>query len=174
MIFGGRKKGEKTMSLYRTTMTPSILKKTGYTFTALKKTSIPEAMEIEPVEAGTLIPEPDRDFLAQCGYEYLIVQEGDNIHVVLKGVGFPPQYSAQQADVRIILPSGYPNAAVDVFRTSPVLALVNGNPPVGGTGRDNFDNKEWQVWSRHITWRIGVDNLRTFFRAIKKEIAKGI
>jgi hypothetical protein len=131
-------------------------------------------MENEPVEVETLIPEPDRDFLADCGYEYAIVQEGDNIHVILKGVGFPPQYSVQQADIRIILPSGYPNAAVDVFRTYPVLTLVNGAQPVGGTTRDNFDNKEWQIWSRHINWRIGMDNLRTFFRAIKKEIAKGI
>jgi hypothetical protein len=131
-------------------------------------------METKPIEVETLIPEPDRDFLADCGYEYLVVQEGDNVHVILRGVEFPPQYSALQADIRIILPSGYPNAAVDVFRTCPALNLVKGSSPVGATGRDNFDKKEWQVWSRHITWRIGVDNLRTFFRAIKKEIAKGI
>jgi hypothetical protein len=131
-------------------------------------------MENEPVDVETLIPEPDRDFLEECGYEYLVVQEGDNIHVILKGVGFPSQYSAQQADIRIILPSGYPNAAVDMFRTHPVLTLVNGNPPIGGTGSEDFDKKKWQVWSRHITWRVGVDDLRSFFRSIKKEIAKGI
>ncbi|MDR3714774.1 MAG: E2/UBC family protein [Puia sp.] len=131
-------------------------------------------METETIEVWTLIPEPDRDFLAVSGYEVAVLPGGDNIHVVFKAVKFPASYSAQQADVRIVLPSGYPNAAVDMFRTHPIITLANGELPVGGGGREEFASKTWQVWSRHIQWRTGIDDLRSFVRAIEKEIEKGI
>jgi|HubBroStandDraft_1064217.scaffolds.fasta_scaffold142212_2 hypothetical protein len=131
-------------------------------------------METKTIEAWTKIPEPDRDFLSVCGYAVTVVSEGNNIHVILHAMKFPASYSVQEADVRMVLPSGYPNAAVDMFHTLPVIFLANGAQPVGGGGRNVFDGETWQQWSRHIQWRTGIDDLRSFVRAIEKEIAKGI
>jgi hypothetical protein len=88
-------------------------------------------METKEIPIAQRIPETDRDFLAICGYSFTLAAEGNNIHVILHEFAFPEQYSLRQADLRILLPAGYPNAAVDMFRTWPILTLANAALPIG-------------------------------------------
>ena len=124
-----------------------------------------------------LIPEIDRDFLREKEYDFLIIPESGTTHLVIKNFSFPEPYNPRVADILIIIPAGYPNAALDMFWTRPDVKLVNGSWPTAADQPAVFRNETWQRWSRHFThapWRPGVDNVRTFLAVIKKDLEKGI
>jgi hypothetical protein len=121
-----------------------------------------------------LIPELDLEFLKEKNYTFEIIPLDGNIHLILKNFHFPELYSPNIADLLIILPSGYPNAALDMFRTFPDVKLTNGTWPNAASPHEVLNGKNWQSWSRHIVWRAGRDNLRSFVTAIKKELEKGL
>jgi hypothetical protein len=123
-----------------------------------------------------ILPEIDRDFLAEKGFNYTATDVGNSILVVLKEFAFPEAYNPRTADLLIVLPAGYPNANVDMFYTCPDVKLASGSWPLNCDGRVNYCGQEWQQWSRHfkVQWRQGVDSLRTFIASIRRELSKGI
>jgi hypothetical protein len=127
-------------------------------------------------EVEDLVPEVDRDFLAAKGYEYKAKRVGADVHIVIEHFPFPESYAPRLANLLVILPAGYPNANLDMFRTIPDVKLLNGNWPQNADNREVHDGVSWQRWSRHFksAWRQGVDNLRTFIASIKHELDKGI
>jgi hypothetical protein len=94
--------------------------------------------------------------------------------VIIRNFSFPEFYLPSIADLLIILPSGYPNAAVVMFRTNPDVKLANGSWPIAAEPHVMIHGINWQQWSRHIGWRVGRDNMQTFVAAIKKELQKGV
>jgi hypothetical protein len=120
------------------------------------------------------IPESDEEFLEEKGYNYRLVGSNADILIIIENFELPKAYTPTSATLLVVLPTGYPNAKVDMFFTRPDVKLANGNWPLNCTGRVTYNNQQWQQWSRHIEWRLGVDNLRSFFAAVKKELAKGI
>jgi len=131
-------------------------------------------MEVEEIE--DLLPEIDREFLASKGYKHRVKRVGQDIHVMIDDFSLPSAYTPQSATMLIILPAGYPNANLDMFRTIPDVKLANGNWPERADVRETHAGVSWQRWSRHFNtaWRQGVDNLRTFIASIKHELDKGI
>jgi E2/UBC family protein E len=127
-------------------------------------------------EVEDLVPEVDRDFLEEKGHKFTAKRVGADVHVVIEGFPFPEAYAPRAADLLIVLPAGYPNANLDMFRTLPDVKLINGSWPRNADNREVHDGVSWQRWSRHFTsaWRQGVDNLRTFVTSIKRELDKGI
>ena len=123
-----------------------------------------------------LLPELDRDYLNGKEFDYEVIPEGGALLLIIKSFQFPIAYSPQITDLLIIIPSGYPNAQLDMFWTNPDVKLANGGWPAASQHHENHGGKSWQRWSRHNTasWRLGVDNLRTFISAIRSEINKGI
>lgn len=120
-----------------------------------------------------LIPEADRDFLKEKEYHFNILPHEGAIHLILEQIPFPEAYVPRVADILIIIPAGYPNAQLDMFWTFPDVKLANGSWPETSEHHQDFHGKNWQRWSRHGTWRAGVDNLRTFISSVKREIEKG-
>lgn len=122
-----------------------------------------------------LLPQKDSAFLEEKGFRYELTNRDNEIHLVLHDWKFPEFYSPDRSSVLIIIPKSYPMAALDMFYTLPFVQRKTGGWP---TAADVFpalsDGKTWQRWSRHIAWRQGVDNLRTFVTAVKAEIDKGI
>jgi hypothetical protein len=129
-------------------------------------------METETVTQ--LIPESDRDFLIEKEFEHDIIPANGALHIVIRDFELPEAYIPAKTELLIILPAGYPNAALDMFWTAPDVMLKNGSWPTTATHHEDHHGKNWQRWSRHIAWRAGQDNLRTFITAIRKEINKGI
>lgn len=127
-------------------------------------------------EVEDLIPEVDRDFLSEKGYRYRAKRVGADVHVVIEDFSFPDAYVPQKASLLVILPAGYPNANLDMFRTIPDVKLKSGAWPQNADNREVHEGISWQRWSRHFSsaWRQGVDNLRTFVASIKRELGKGI
>lgn len=127
-------------------------------------------------EIEDLIPEIDRDFLREKGYEFTASRVGADVHVVINQFKVPEAYDVEATNLLIILPAGYPNANLDMFRTLPDVRLKSGNWPLNADNREVHNGVSWQRWSRHFntTWRQGVDNLRTFIASVKRELEKGI
>lgn len=121
-----------------------------------------------------LLPEIDRDFLEEKEFSFELIPFPAGLYLIIKNYEFPDAYTPKNANVLIVVPSGYPNAPIDMFFTIPDVKRVDGNWPIACEAHVKHNNILWQQWSRHIAWRIGVDNLRTYFSAIKKELAKGI
>lgn len=131
-------------------------------------------MLVEDVE--DLVPEIDRDFLVEKGYKFSARRVGADVHVVIENFPFPAAYTPRVANLLIILPAGYPNANLDMFRTIPDVMLASGGWPKNADNRETYEAVSWQRWSRHFNsaWRQGIDNLRTFAASIKHELDKGL
>ena len=121
-----------------------------------------------------LLPESDREFLDEKGYDFSLSQVGGNTHLIIHQVELTEAYTPRVVDLLIMIPPGYPNANVDMFWTRPVVTLANGAVPRATEHRQTYEDVEWQRWSRHIAWRAGVDDLRSFLTAAKRELSKGI
>jgi len=120
-----------------------------------------------------LIPEDDVEFLTEKGYDYQLAKVDSEVHLVIHRFPFPP-YIPKESDVLIRLLAGYPQTAVDMFYTIPDVRLSSGAFPLNCEQHPVLGGKPWQQWSRHLTWRSGIDNLRTFLAAMFTEINKGI
>ena len=119
---------------------------------------------------GGLIPESDRDFLVEKEYTFQLIPEQGSVHLILQNIPFSEKFNPRFADILIMIPVGYPTAPLDMFWTFPEITLANGAAPETTEMRQEFHGKNWQRWSRHGAWRPGVDNLRTFIKAMRKEI----
>jgi len=120
-----------------------------------------------------LIQEDDIAFLDDKKFDYTLVQLGMEVHLVIHKFSFP-SYVPKEADLLIKLLSGYPQTAVDMFYTTPDVKLPTGAFPQSCDQHPVIGDKPWQQWSRHIVWRSGIDNLRTFLTAVVAEINRGI
>lgn len=127
-------------------------------------------------ESEVLISENDREYLQEKEYVFDVARVDPNIHLVIRDFDLPEAYTPRTADLLIILPAGYPNAALDMFWTCPDVKLANGNWPNRCESHQEYSGRNWQRWSRHFPnpWRAGVDNIRTFLTVVRREIAKGI
>jgi hypothetical protein len=121
-----------------------------------------------------LLPEREMAFLEEK-FKYDLAKRGNEVYLVLNDWKLTDAYVPDRANVLIIVPPSYPMAALDMFYTSPPVRLRSGGWPVTADVLQSLsDGTTWQRWSRHITWRPNIDNLRTFITAVRAEIDKGI
>jgi hypothetical protein len=128
------------------------------------------------VQQRELLPELDREFLEEKEYVFEAIQRGGEIHLIISGFQLPASYAPSRCDLLIILPAGYPNSNPDMFWTYPTVKLANGAWPIQAQHHQVHGDRNWQRWSRHfqLAWRSGVDGLRPYLAAVRKELAKGI
>lgn len=120
-----------------------------------------------------LIPEDELEFLEEKGFAYELVEAPGEVHLILHKFPFP-KYRPSEAEMLIRIPAGYPQAALDMFFTIPDVTLPSGAFPDRCNQHPVIGGKAWQQWSRHSSWRAGVDSLRSFLSAVVREIDKGI
>lgn len=119
------------------------------------------------------LPEDDIEFLAEKQFDYELVEQPSELDLIIHKFRFEA-YLPKEADLLIRLLPGYPQTAVDMFYTIPDVKLPSGAFPKNCDQHPTIGNKAWQQWSRHTSWRSGVDNLRTFLASVTAEIAQGI
>lgn len=118
----------------------------------------------------TFLPSRDREYLESKGFIFQEVVDGQNRGIILPKFCLPAQkYDVTQVDVLIILPSGYPDVAPDMFYLEPWVKLVQGDRyPKATQSRLSFNGRSWQRWSRHNNeWRGGVDGIWTMLKRVE-------
>lgn len=121
----------------------------------------------------SFLPSKDRRYLADRDVAFREVVEGNNKGIILESFLLPAgKYQAEKADILIILPPAYPDAAPDMFYAYPHLKLVdNSLEPRCTQVRISFDRQSWQRWSRHNNhWRPGTDGLWTMIKRIEQAL----
>lgn len=123
----------------------------------------------------TFLPVKDRKYLADKGYEYEEVQDGDRKGVIFRNFPLPSgTFTAERADVLIILPPNYPDTAPDMFYVMPWLKLSKGGQfPSKADHKLDFGGQNWQRWSRHNNeWRSGKDGIWTMLKRVEAALEK--
>lgn len=84
--------------------------------------------------------------------------DGAKSGVIISGFPLPDGYTAEKSDLLIIIPQGYPGAALDMFYFDPQLRKSSGRG-IDKLATETHFNRSWQRWSRHYQWTPGEDNL---------------
>ncbi len=118
----------------------------------------------------SFLPAKDREYLKSKGIDYAEHEEGGHKGIILKARPLPTgRFDAQQVDILILLPAGYPDAAPDMFYLSPWVKLANGGRyPRKADQPFQFMSQTWQRWSRHNKeWRSGADGIWTMLKRVE-------
>ncbi|WP_449420515.1 E2/UBC family protein [Phormidium nigroviride] len=126
------------------------------------------------------LPFDDEEYLNARGLPWEAVTENCVQRVVVFGFPVPPGYNCAAIELNLRIPSGYPDAQIDMAYFHPPLARTDGRP-IKAIANDSFDGKQWQRWSRHRTpanpWCPGLDCIATHLALVeewlKKELTKG-
>lgn len=115
----------------------------------------------------SILPSRCRLYLSESGIAFDEV-DGAQKAIILRAYPIPKgRYDAEQADILIVLPNGYPEVRPDMFFSLPWLKLVNGKYPKAADQPYDFNGQRWQRWSRHQDqWRPGIDGIWTMLRRI--------
>lgn len=121
-----------------------------------------------------MLNEGDKAFLEQLGLDHEVISEGSMFSLIIRGFRLPDGYEPAVVDLLLRLPSGFPDAAPDMWWTAPAVSYVGGGTPPATEVRQEFAGRTWQRWSRHlaISWRPGIDNLQTYLRLIRTDLER--
>ena len=117
-----------------------------------------------------LLPE-DIEYL-QANYlsEWEKITEGKGKSgLLIRNFPVPTGYTTAQSTLMVLIPSGYPGSALDMFHFDPPLHKSNGAPISALASEDHF-GRTWQRWSRHYSWKPGEDCLMGHIEYVKNEI----
>jgi len=120
------------------------------------------------------LPEDDVEGLGALGVEWETLVESGTRWLLLHQFPFPEGYNVPSGSVAVQIPPGYPTAPLDMAFFNPHLARTDGGRLRQTEARQALDGKEWQRWSRHYAWRVGVDNLITHLHRIPHWLNHGL
>ncbi|MBU2607631.1 MAG: multiubiquitin domain-containing protein [Alphaproteobacteria bacterium] len=124
----------------------------------------------QTTEGLAALPSADRAFLDGHGMNYELLSSNGQAGVIIHAFQLPDgKFDHANADLLILLPSGYPDCSPDMFYVSPHLTLTpSGRAPKATNVRFSFAGRTWQRWSRHNeAWRPGIDGLRTMLARVQ-------
>jgi len=126
------------------------------------------------------LPPEDATYLETKGFTWETTLQG-GMWLLMHEYPIPAGYNNRQVSVALKIPSGYPDAQIDMVFFNPHLILNNGRAIAASQAVQKIDGKDWQRWSRHRTsqnpWRCGVDCVATHLQLVDhwllRELAKG-
>lgn len=124
-----------------------------------------------PVRRDVALTSEDREHLDAHGHTWETVLEGRKRWVLIHDWATHDGYVQRHATLAILLPPGYPDAALDMVWFHPPLERKDGRT-IGRTNvTETIAGRPYQRWSRHRSrenpWRPGVDSLATHILLIK-------
>jgi hypothetical protein len=121
----------------------------------------------------SFLPTNDRQYLQDKGFVFNEIVEGSQKGVVIQKYQLPKgKFDVPVVDLLILLRSGYPDLAPDMFHLFPWVKLLKAQKyPNGADQPVQFNGKKWQRWSRHNKdWRRGVDGIWTMLKRVEKAL----
>jgi Prokaryotic E2 family E len=124
-----------------------------------------------------MLPSDDTQYLASKGYEYTCAPGGSGHLLVIKDYPLPPRFSLTVTDLMIDIPSGYPDAGLDMFWVCPEIrvAATGAFPPNADQFEAKLSGLSWQRFSRHgYPWRPGSDSLAAYLTWIRRSLERDV
>jgi len=121
------------------------------------------------------IPERDAAFLRERGFDWAAVPDpGGSACIIVRGFlvsggGFTPE----RTDLLVRIPPQYPITPLDMWYCDPPIRVAaSGQFAQASEVMEQHLGRTWQRFSRHLSngWRPGVDNLRSYFALIQREL----
>jgi len=85
--------------------------------------------------------------------------EGNAKHgLIIRDFPIPTGYKAKESTLMLLVPTGYPGSALDMFYFWRPLEKIDGTSILNLNSETHF-GKEWQRWSRHYDWKSGRDSI---------------
>ncbi len=116
------------------------------------------------------LPEEDETYLQATGRDWETIVEAGIRWLIIYAFPIPTGYNTAAANVALQIPSGYPDAQLDMVYFFPALTRNDGRP-INALTNQTIEGQNWQRWSRHRTaenpWRPGVDDVSTHIALIE-------
>ena len=98
------------------------------------------------------------------------ISEGNGkFGLLIEDFPIPNGYTMGKSTLLVLIPSGYPGSALDMFYFNPPLNRSDGSPTDALASEVHF-GREWQRWSRHYQWQPGIDTVVTHIEYVKNEL----
>ncbi len=108
-------------------------------------------------------------------YPYAKLQKwGDQFLLILPNTALPDDWSPRSVDLLILIPNGYPVAALDMFFVDPAVKIADGRQPDRGNHYETFFEKNWQRFSWHYQnhkWDPSHDTMSSHIRFCLKRFS---
>ncbi len=121
-----------------------------------------------------LLPE-DVTALTEYGYPWEAVKDG-SLWVLLHEFPVLPGYNVDRTTAALQLPTGYPDAPIDMVYFRPFLTRADGKPIKATNHKQTIAGQDYQRWSRHRTranpWKPGEDGLATHLILVEDWLAR--
>lgn len=121
----------------------------------------------------SFLPSQDLKYLQDKGFVFNEVVDGSQKGLIISKYQLPEgKFDTTQVDLLILLRSGYPDIAPDMFYLLPWVKLAKTQKyPYKADQSVNFNGQKWQRWSRHNNeWRLGVDGIWTMLKRVEKAL----
>jgi hypothetical protein len=125
------------------------------------------AQEAPPARRAFDLPEEDTEFLNSLDQVWETVKQADVRWLLVHDYPLPSGFNVSKATLAIKIEGGYPPAKLDMVHFLPGLSKVSGTA-IPNLSTVTIDDKQYQQWSRHYTWREGVDDLAVHYRRVEQ------
>jgi hypothetical protein len=110
------------------------------------------------------LPETDQRILDEFGKPWETILDGSQ-WLLIHSFPVPDGYNHKEVTAAILIPQGYPLAALDMVYFNPGLQRIDGVMIKATEATQSIAGQTYQRWSRHMTsanpWRAGKDNIET-------------
>lgn len=113
------------------------------------------------------LTDDDAAFLNSQGYNWEAVTDRGNRWVIIHGFPVPQGYNTSTVNCAIQIPSGYPDAMLDMAYFYPWLKRLDGIQIGQADVAMQIGDLSYQRWSRHYQWQPNFHNLGTHIMSIK-------
>lgn len=116
------------------------------------------------------LPSKDRRYLLSRELSFEEVEAGSAKGLIFRQWKLPEgHFDHQSVSLLIVIPSGYPDVAPDMFFTDPWIKVAKTQQYARCADQPfEFSGVRWQRWSRHnAEWRRGIDGIWTMLKRVE-------
>lgn len=121
------------------------------------------------------LPEADEQHLNGRDLPWETIVDGKQRCLLVHDWPLPSGYNYSTVTAALLIPTTYPEAALDMVYFRPHLQRRDGRK-VPAVANHNIAGERWQRWSRHYTsenpWRIGEDDVSTHLTLVEHWLTK--
>lgn len=113
------------------------------------------------------LPEEDQELLNNSGMKWETMSDANSRWLIIHDITLPDIYEQNKTSMAILIPSGYPTAALDMAYFYPFVSRVDSKLIPQTQASVLIEGNRWQRWSRHYTaanpWKASEYNVFTHF-----------